>query len=778
MTNRSEIRKIAFVGDYVPRRCGIATFTHDIRHSVADAFPETACVVIPINDREESYDYADEVRFEIPERQLDGYRRAADFLNFNDYDVVSLQHEFGIFGGPAGSHILALLRGLRVPVVTTLHTVLKAPDAAQRGVMQQLAQFSARLVVMSQKGRTLLREIYDVPDGKIDVIPHGIPDMPFTDPHFYKDKFGVEGKQVLLTFGLLSPNKGIDVALRAMPRVVSEFPDVVYIVLGATHPHLVREQGESYRLNLQRLARDLGVAEHVAFYDRFVELDELMEFIGAADIYLTPYLNPAQITSGTLAYSFGCGKAVVSTPYWHAEELLADGRGVLVPFGDSAAIAREIVGLLRDEMRRHAMRKQAYILGREMIWSNVAQSYMHSFRASRHQREASQTTARRFRSLTDWLELPSVRVEHLLSLTDRTGLLQHATYAIPNFHEGYCTDDNARALLATIYLEELGEDTSEIERAATTYAGFLNYAFDESNGHWRNFLGFDRRWLETAGSPDSLGRLIWAVGACVGRSQRRDLSAWGVRLFEPALHLVSQTDAPRAWAYALLGIHEYLRRFDGDRVARHMREELTARLVALYERNATDQWPWFEPLATYDNARLSQAMIMSGRWSNLPRALEIGLQSLRWLGEVQHSPAGCFRPIGCHGFYPRGGEPAQFDQQPIEACAMVSASIEAFRATGDAFWRREAHRAFEWFLGRNDVQLEVVDVRTGGCRDGLHEDRANENQGAESTLSWLLALIEMKIFEGSFAPLDFPPNGHTPLAMPVSSSRPVSHHSS
>ena len=386
MQSKSEISKIAFLGDYLPRRCGIATFTSDLLTAVATEFPDRQCFAVPVNDIEGGYDYPAQVRFEIEEQDLASYRRAVDFLNISNVDVVCVQHEFGIFGGSSGSHVLALLRELKTPVVTTLHTLLRDPTNEQRRVMRELIARSTRLVVMAERGRQMLLDIYQAPAAKIDLIPHGIPDMPFVDPNFYKDQFGVEGKMVLLTFGLLSPNKGIENVLNALPEILAEFPDVVYIVLGATHPNLLREQGEAYRLSLERLAKKNKVQKNVIFYNRFVELEELKEFIGTADIYITPYLNEAQITSGTLAYTFGAGKAVVSTPYWHAAELLAEDRGVLVPFGDAKAIAREVVGLLRDEMRRTVIRKNAYKLGREMIWSSVAKLYMKSFESARLER--------------------------------------------------------------------------------------------------------------------------------------------------------------------------------------------------------------------------------------------------------------------------------------------------------------------------------------------------------------------------------------------------------
>ena len=748
----SEIRKIAFVGDYLPRKCGIATFTTDMVRSVAARFPAAECFVVPVNDRPEGYDYPPEVRFEIDEQDLDSYLRAADFLNFANTDVVCLQHEYGIFGGTAGSHILGLLRDLRMPVVTTLHTVLSNPNGDQRRVLTQLAELSARVVVMTERAKTFLMDVYGVPEDKIDLIAHGIPDTPFVDPNEYKDQFGVGGRLVALTFGLLSPNKGIEHMLRAVPEILEAFPNFVYIVLGATHPGLVRDQGERYRLGLERLARDLGIRKSVIFYDRFVELNELTEFIRAADVYVTPYLNPAQITSGTLAYSFGCGKAIVSTPYWHAEELLADGRGVLVPFADSKALAREIRGLLGDPPRRLAMCRQAYALGREMIWDRSAQHYMESFRLARHGLLAQPSKPLAVRTLAEQkAERPGRRLDQLSRMTDSTGMFQHATYTIPNFDEGYCTDDNARALLLSVLLEELGQDALVVRRLATTYAAFLQAAFHRERGRFRNFLSFDRRWLEDVGSEDSHARAVWALGACVGRSRRPDLPAWAAEHFELALPAVPGMTSPRAWAFGLLGVQEYLRRFGGDRLTGQVRDELSARLVGLYDACATPDWPWFEEVLSYDNARLPQALILAGRSSGDARAVDTGLKALSWLVQVQRAPQGHFRAIGSNGFYRKGGTPARFDQQPLEANATVSACLDAYRTTDDPAWLDEARSAFEWFLGRNDLGQEVYDPATGGCCDGLQEDRVNRNQGAESTLAFLLSLAEMNLLESSLA---------------------------
>src|SRR5664279_1578573 len=463
MKESSTVRKIAFVGDYLPRKCGIATFTADLLAAVATAHPQSQCICVSVNDIQDGYEYPEEVRFEIEEQDLSSYLRAADFLNIGNVDIVCLQHEFGIFGGPAGSHILAFLRELRMPVVTTLHTVLREPRSEQRRMMQELISLSTRLVVMAQRGRQILQDIYQAPLAKIDLIPHGIPDVGFVDPTYFKDQFGVEGKVVLLTFGLLSPNKGIEQVLNALPQILAEFPEVVYIVLGATHPNELREHGEAYRLGLEMLAKKNNVEKNVIFYNQFVDLENLKEFIGAADLYITPYLNEAQITSGTLSYAFGAGKAVVSTPYWHAAELLAEDRGVLVPFGDSGAIGREVTGLLRDSTRRHAMRKNAYKLGREMVWSNTARLYMHSFEQARLQ--GATVSRKLFATKTldqQPRELPEIRLDHLSQMTDSTGIFQHAILTVPNFAEGYCTDDNARAFILTTLLDELSEEPARV----------------------------------------------------------------------------------------------------------------------------------------------------------------------------------------------------------------------------------------------------------------------------------------------------------------------------
>jgi len=738
--------RIAFVGGFDPRRCGIATFTHDLCEAVSAAAPSSQCMAGAVNDRPEGYEYPPRVRFELQEKDLDSYRRAADFLNFNNTDVLCLQHEFGIYGGPAGSHILALLKEVRMPVVTTLHTVLRQPDPAQRKVMDELAARSDRLVVMALKGSEILQETYRVPASKIDVIPHGIPDIPFADSAVSKAQFGVEGRKVLLTFGLLGPGKGIEHAIDALPEIVRRHPETVYLILGATHPHLVAREGETYRLGLERLAAERGVTKNVIFFNRFVSLEDLTEFIGATDIYVTPYLNEAQITSGTLAYVFGAGKAVVSTPYWHAQELLADDRGILVPFRDPDAIAQGVCAFLDDAQRMERTRVEAYRFGRDMIWPAVAERYLESFQHARADRRTPPRTA-----FANWTlasrpyELPPLRLDHVLRMSDRTGIFQHAIFNVPSFYEGYCTDDNARAFILCNMLEEQGGEPpkEDLDLLATSYLAFLAAAWNPQSSRFRNFMAQDRTWLETAGSEDSHGRALWALGIGVNRSRNQGHRRLCERLFLQALPAMDAFSSPRAWSFALIGLHEFLATFPDQPDAASFRRNLTERLVALWRGHATEDWPWFETSATYDNARLCQALIANGKRTRHREALRIGLESLRWLVSLQTTQAGHFRPVGSDGFCHRDGARADFDQQPVEAQAMVSGCLEAWRATGDDFWRNEAQRAFEWFLGRNDLGVSLYDSTSGGCGDGLHRDRINENQGAESTLAFHLALAEM-----------------------------------
>jgi hypothetical protein len=641
-------------------------------------------------------------------------------------------------------------------VVTTLHTVLREPDVNQRIVMDEIAALSDRLIVMSEHSSRFLQEVFRVPEGKIDLIPHGIPDLPFGDPNYYKDSFGTEGKAVLLTFGLLSPNKGIESVIEALPRIIAQHPEAVYVIAGATHPHIRRREGDTYRLQLQALARKLGVDRNVKFHNRFVTPEEMAQFVGSADIYITPSRYEAQAVSGTLAYALGAGKAIISTPYWHAAELLDDGRGVLVPFGDSNAIATAAIELLDDEAARHAMRKRAYLYARGTVWNKVAQSYMSTFARARSDRMRTPRIAFSDLNAERTLDrLPSIKLDHLYLMTDHTGLLQHAVFSVPSYVEGYATDDNARALIVAVLLEQLGMTAvSESAKLASCYLAFLWHAFNPATGRFRNFLSYERQWHEALGSEDSHGRALWGLGTVLGRSKSPGLRGTAGRLFEAAVPAIRSFGSPRAWAFATLGLQEYLDCFPGDRAVLQTRDEIAHRLLDIYRYSCSPGWNWFEDVLAYSNARLPQALLTCASRTSDRAMLTAGLESLDWFLAMQHCETkGHFVPIGSQGFYRKGGEKARFDQQPIEAGASVSACLQAFRATGDDRWLKEAWSAFNWFLGDNDLQIVLYDSSTGGCRDGLHPDRVNENQGAESTLSFLMALLEMRLQENANIPV-------------------------
>jgi glycosyltransferase involved in cell wall biosynthesis len=740
--------RIAFVGNYLPRQCGIATFTTDLCSAMATEFGSERLFAIPVNDPESAYDYPSQVRLELDQEDLTSYERAAEFLNFNGNDLVCVQHEYGIYGGVAGQHILTLLRKLKMPVVTTLHTVLRNPDANQRMVLEEIARLSDRLIVMSDQASQFLGEVYAIPGGKIDTIPHGVPDFQFMDPNYFKDRFGAEGKSVLLTFGLLSPNKGIENVIRALPGILAKHPDVVYIVSGVTHPHVRRRDGERYREELLALAEGLGVSANLTLVNRFVSAEELVEHVGAADIYITPCRQEAQIVSGTLAIALGAGKAIISTPYWHANELLAENRGVIVPFEDPAAIAEAVLRLLDNEGERHAMRKRAYLHSRETIWPKTAQKYMASFQRARFERTLRPRAAHKNDVAlggTDYL--PALNTDHLFRLTDDTGILQHAIFSVPNSSEGYTTDDNARALIASTLLEELPANGAgqSFANLSHRYLAFLWLAFSRDTGRFRNFLSYDRRWPEGIGSDDSHGRALWSLGTVLGHSRNGGLRGAAGRLFEAAVPATLTLTSPRAWAYCILGMQAYLDWFPGDRAIQGTRNALANRLLDIYERTHTLAWRWFEKSLSYSNARLSQALILAGWQSNNQRMIEAGMDSLKWLVAEQHrDDAEIFVPIGSNGFFVEGSEKARFDQQPVEACATISACLEVYRLTEEGLWFEEAQRVFRWFLGKNDLQTPLHDDETGGCRDGLHPDRINENQGAESTLSFLMALLELR----------------------------------
>lgn len=734
---------ITLIGTYQPRMCGIATFTTDLREALAAEMNEGDCWAVAVNDIAEGYEYPPEVRFEISQGQLQQYQLAADFLNMNLADVVCLQHEFGIFGGRQGSHILALLRELRMPVVTTLHTVSRNLEPSQREVMVKLLQLSDRLVVMSEHCCRILHELYRISEERIDIIPHGIPDIPFIDPHHYKDQFGVDGRKVLLTFGLLSPGKGLEYVIDALPEVVAKYPETMYIILGATHPHIKKESGEKYRLSLQQRARQRKVEKHLVFHNRFVSLQELCEFLICADLYITPNLNRDQAVSGTLAYAMGAGKAIISTPYRYAEEMLADGRGVLVPFADASAIAGAILGLFNNERELNALRKRAYTHSRGMVWKEVARRYLDVFARLEKARLKKMYPAHGVpKKGAEQYELPEIKLDHLRLLTDSTGILQHARFIVPDRRYGYTTDDNARALIAVLMARDKVNEW-DLDSLASRYLSFLDYAFNEQTGRFRNFLRYDRTWAEEAGSNDCQGRALWGLGTAIWYSPWDSQVAMAMDLFERALPAMESIQSPRAWAFALLGIHANLQRFVGNQNARRMAEVLADRLFHRIDPGAPDGWPWIEEKLAYANGKIPHALILAGTILGREDMLHEGLRLLDWLLGIQKDPLGYFVPVGNQQGSEHTRAQFRFDQQPIEAQAMIEACAAAYNATGQERWVEEGTLCFEWFLGRNDLQAHIYDYTTGGCWDGLQANRVNQNQGAESTLAWLISLLSM-----------------------------------
>lgn len=742
------LKKIAFLGNYLPRRCGIATFTSDLCEAVNRLATDTQCFAVAMNDRHEGYPYPPLVRFEIEEERREQYDLGADFIRLSQPDVLCVQHEYGIYGGRAGRYLIPLLRQVRMPIITTLHTVLVEPNADQRKVLMDLAEVSDRLVVMSPRAVEYLKTIYHIPESKIAMIHHGIPDMPFVDPNYYKDQFNVEGRLVLLTFGLLSPNKGLEYMIEALRRVVKAYPNVVYIILGETHPNVRREQGETYRLGLQQRVRELGLENNVIFMNRFVDLSELCEYLGCTDIYITPYLNPAQITSGTLAYALGTGKAVVSTPYWYAEDMLAEERGKLVPFRNPDALADTVLDLIVNETDRHAMRKRGYTLGRSMIWQETARHYIELMQTVRDERLRRPKPLAPVRAVQDRVEeLPELNPRHLLVLTDTVGVMQHAKFSVPNRHFGYSTDDQARALIVAVKGNMQLPHVTDWNALEAKYLAYIYHAFDEESVRFRNFLDFRCEWVMPVATEDVHARAVWALAQTVAHTLNEGHRGLAMQLLEEAIRPTLAFTSPRAWAFTILGIQEYLRHFSGATAFRREREELALRLLQQFEQNQSNDWPWPENELTYANARLPHALIEAGKWLPHDRMLNTGLKALDWLDRVQTAPEGHFVPVGTNGWFTRSREKARFDQQPVEAYSMLDACLAAYRATRDERWLISARRAFDWFLGRNDLHVPLYDYVTGACHDGLHADRINQNQGAESTIVWLLSVLTMSELE-------------------------------
>jgi glycosyltransferase involved in cell wall biosynthesis len=732
LKSRTEVHTVAILGTYPPRRCGIATFTADLAGSFQTADPFVQ--VDPIAMSDQAYSYPAEVS-ELRVDDRPSYTQTAARLNAKRYDVLSIQHEYGIFGGDAGRYLLDLIRAVKMPVVTTLHTVLRNPTPDQRAVMDELLQLSTRVVVMSRTAIDLLSRVHSVDATKIDFIPHGIPEIPATAGIETRQKIGGKGP-ILLTFGLLSPDKGIEQVINALPAILAQHPEAKYLVVGATHPHVKTFSGETYRESLAQLARDLDVERSVEFVDEFVSIDQLVAYLSATDYYITPYLNPAQITSGTLAYSMGAGKVVISTPYEYAKEVLANGRGILVPFSDSVAISDAILNSCATSNARQEMGERASKYGSLMYWKRVGQLYLDSFNRAIDESRIVPLATKSVVCDT----LPQINFGHLEALTDDTGILQHATFDIPNRHEGYCVDDNARALLLTL---EYPQNPRMVQLQAR-YLAFVAHALNPVNQRFRNFKTYERTWLESEGSEDSQGRALWAVGATAARSTVPGHTKLASKLFESAAPNLLTAESPRTWAYSMLGAAAYVERFPDSLLALAILENGAERFKNWFLNVSTPEWKWFEPRLAYANARIPQALILAGSILERPALIGTGVSCLAWLVDKQQTHTGDFSPVGAGGASPTDFGTIQFDQQPIEASSTLSACLTAYKVTHQHRFLDSANRCLAWFTGGNILGVPLANHYSGGCADGLEPMGVNQNQGAESTLAYLAALTDMK----------------------------------
>ena len=734
---------LAVIGNYVPRRCGIATFTTDLCNALAEevSTPENV-IALAMDDIEGGYPYPERVKFEIRDNVSEDYMRAADYLNIHKVEIAILQHEYGIFGGKYGASIFQLLENLKMPIIATLHTVLSAPNRAQKAIIFKLGMLCDQLVSMSEVAKDLLIEYYAIPENKITIIPHGIPDVPFVDTCYYKDMLGLKNRKVILTFGLLGPGKGLETMIDAMLYVVKSNPDVMYIILGATHPHVIKATGEKYRHGLTQRIRRLNLEKHVMFYNQFVDLPTLIKFIKATDIFVTPYPGRDQIASGTLSYALGAGKAVVSTPYFYAEEQLADGRGVLVPFENPSAMGSAVAELLSSETLRNTIRKQAYQYGRHMIWKEVGRAYLNLAQLCL-ERQTDKPGFPYSEVKTQIVNvLPKTKLDHLRVMTDDTGMLQHCFFSIPNRDHGYCVDDNARALIAVSLYSNLKNDISVLP-LLKIYLSFLLNAFNPDKGRFRNFMSYDRSWLDEAGSEDSHGRAVWALGTVIEIAPTQSIQDAACRLFLDSIGSTEDLTYPRAWAFSLMGVQNYLNFYSGDATVRKIRASLAEKLFKEFEKNMTSDWLWYNDTITYANALLPHALLIAGHSIAHEKMFDAGLKILKWLLQIQTEEDGHLSIIGNNGWMQRNADRARFDQQPIEAMNLITACADAFCYTGDQFWLQEARKSFDWFFGGNDGNVAVYDYKTGGCFDGLTPQGINENMGAESTLAWLISLLTM-----------------------------------
>lgn len=739
MKIKRTVPKVGFISTYIPRECGIGTFTHDIVKNLSKLngyaqISDSNILVCAISN--DDYSYPDEVKFEINQQKRKDYINAANFLNNSDAEVINIQHEFGIFGGEDGSFILDTIKYLRKPIVTTLHTVLKNPSQGQRHVTNEIARQSVYVVVLAKKAVEMLKDIYGIPEEKIVFIEHGAPDVDFTDSSPSKNDFNAQGRKTILSFGLINPDKGLEYGIKAIAEVVKEYPDILYIILGKTHPEIKKRSGEEYRLSLELLVKNLGLSKNVEFFNYFVSKEKLIRFLVASDIYLTPYLQREQIVSGTLAYALASGKALISTPYWYAEELLADNRGIIVPFKDEGAISGAMLKLLKNEKLFNEMRKNAYAFGRNFIWKSVVKKYRNTFSSAIKTYINTLTVPKHVKRTI----LPEINMKHFRLLTDDTGIFQHSTFIVPNRMHGYSTDDNARALIVSLKNWQLTKD-SDMINYIIRFLSFLLYAHDDSNNAIRNIMNFQREWIDDTVSEDTAGRTIWALGYTLKHAPEDPIRILALNLFKRFINSTEQFTSPRAWAFTIIGTIYYLSVFKGDIEIKNISTRMAEKLKTQFINNSDDNWKWCEDIIAYENARIPQALLSYGGFFKDKNIFALADKTFRWLIDIQFDKHNNrFSVIGSDKWMTRNGEKSQFDQQPVEIAAIVDAAYEGYKYTGDDYFEQIIEMSIDWFLGNNDAGKSVYDFKTGGSRDGINPLGLNLNEGAESTLSWLLSV--------------------------------------
>ena len=751
--------KLAYISTYPPRECGIATFNHNLMRAIGSNFPERNGLlkgdfVVALNDSEDitQYEYPEEVKYIVRQNHQKDYIRAANYINTSTADAVILEHEFGIYGGESGIYILPLINRLEKPLISILHTILKDPSYVQRVIIREIAEQSAKIIVMSNRALEFLTSIYDIPVEKIQIIEHGVPDLEAPEDNPVKNLTPFKNHRVLLTFGLISRNKGLETVVRALPRIVKNHPDVMYVVLGNTHPGVIKSSGEEYRDHLKTLANQLGVAQNLAFVNKFVAEEELIQYLSACEIYVTPYLNEAQITSGTLSYAIGAGAAVVSTPYWHAQELLDDNRGRLFDFKNADALAEIVNELLDQERVITEMRQNAYEYGLHTRWPVVGAEYIKVAQEACYEHDYRDKILKN--SIVDPEIMPKFSLAHVLRLTDDTGIVQHAKYGIPNLKEGYCLDDNARALIMALMAHKRSGSREAFE-LLPIYLSYIHY-MQTDDGNFRNFMSFSRQYLDDVGSEDSFGRTIWSLGYLIANATSNSYKEFATEVFQRSFPHFRSLTFLRGMANTIIGISLYLQMNPTDEGMVNELIRLTEPLMEAYDKNHTDNWHWFEETMTYDNAILPLALLHSSQITGNEHVKTVALRAMEFLDNLTLS-SGYLTPVGNEGWYTRGGKFPLYDQQAIETMAMVLMHFQAYQLFRKPEHIEKMFLCYKWFLGENSLRAPLYDHETKGCCDGLLPTGINRNQGAESTLAYLIShLTVLEAFELEYEYNRFP----------------------